>query len=238
MIKASFYVSKYLSGRSYPKGETKNSRSSSFNLTDELQVKDFGDITYEPKTAQIKPRNMLGYDDVVACNQRLSEKVFDILSDDRMCITLGGDHAIGIGSVDGHVRQRKNIAIVWVDAHADLNTNTSSTSGNVHGMPLALLAEEFAGMWPYLPNMDWQVPRVSTKNIAYIGLRSVDDFEKDMIARYNITAFGMRDVDKYGIHDVINMALEAIDPTADRSIHLSFDIDALSKINLQDQPAR
>ena len=91
-----------------------------------------------------------------SCNEILSKKVTEVLNDDRLCITLGGDHSIGIGTIDGHLKYNDNVALIWVDAHADLNTDSTSPSGNIHGMPVALLAKELADYWPYIPGMDWQ----------------------------------------------------------------------------------
>ena len=73
-----------------------------------------------------------------------------------------------------------------MDAHADLNTNKTSSTGNVHGMPMALLAKELSDYWPYLPGMDWQQPVISLRNVAYIGLRSVDSYERLVIDKLGI----------------------------------------------------
>lgn len=76
----------------------------------------------------------------------------------------------GVGTVDGHIKAKDNdVCVLWIDAHADLNTNKTSDSGNIHGMPMALLASELSDYWPYLPGMDWQKPIISIKNVAYIG---------------------------------------------------------------------
>ena len=80
------------------------------------------------------------------------------MKEDRLCLTIGGDHSCGIGTIDGHVKAKGDVAVLWVDAHADLNTNATSPTGNVHGMPVALLAKELSDYWPYLPGMDWQMP--------------------------------------------------------------------------------
>jgi arginase len=82
-----------------------------------------------------------------------------VISDGRLCLSLGGDHSMGVGTIDGHMQAKGELSVLWVDAHADINTNTTSQSGNVHGMPVALLAKELSDYWPYLPGLDWQVPR-------------------------------------------------------------------------------
>lgn len=71
--------------------------------------------------------------------------------------------------MDGHIKAKDDICILYVDAHADLNTNSTSESGNVHGMSVALLVTELADYWPLLPGMDWLKPTLSLRNVAYIG---------------------------------------------------------------------
>lgn len=175
---------------------------------------------------------MLNWPNVAECNRKLAEQVSNIIKDGRICLTLGGDHSIGLGTVSGHARTCENgdIAVLWVDAHADINTNKSSPSGNVHGMPMGLIAKEFSTEWPDLPFMEWHKPIFSVQNLAYIGLRSVDPYERHIIDKFNITAFDMKDVQLYGIHNVIRMALHKIDPGANRSLHVSFDIDSLDPL--------
>nr|CAD7458491.1 unnamed protein product [Timema tahoe] len=161
---------------------------------------------------------------------QVSEKVQDVMKDGRVCVTLGGDHSLSIGTVDGHVKARGDVAVLWVDAHADLNTADTSPTGNVHGMPVALLAKELSDYWPYLPGMDWQKPTLSIKQFAYIGLRSVDEYERVIMDKYSITAFGMEDIEYKGIINVVNEALQSIDPLSRLPLHVSFDIDCLDSL--------
>lgn len=133
--------------------------------------------------------------------------------------------------MDGHIQAKsENICLLWIDAHADLNTNKTSKTGNIHGMPVALLARELSDYWPYLPGMDWQKPVMSIRNIAYIGLRSVDLYERLVIDNLGINAYGMEDVERYGIDTVVAMALDRIDPDRNKPIHISFDIDSLDSL--------
>lgn len=195
----------------------------------DLDVRDYGDISYDVKNTN-DINNMSYLDHVASCTSRLSEQIRQVLQDGRQALTIGGDHSLSIGTIDGHVKAKQDVAVIWVDAHADLNTNKTSESGNVHGMPVALLTSELADYWPYLPGMDWQMPMLSIRNIAYIGLRSVDSYERLIIEKFGITAFGMEDIERYGIHDVMHMALNKIDPHSSKSLHVSFDIDALDPL--------
>ncbi|KMQ85606.1 arginase- mitochondrial-like protein [Lasius niger] len=195
----------------------------------ELDVQDYGDVLYDANNiGDVNNMSHLGY--VASCTSRLSKQVRQVLRDGRQVLTIGGDHSLSIGTIDGHVKEKQDVAVIWVDAHADLNTNKTSVSGNVHGMPVALLTSELADYWPYLPGMDWQMPMLSIRNVAYIGLRSVDRYERLVIENFGIAAFGMEDIERYGIHDVMHMALNKVDPYNSKSLHVSFDIDALDPL--------
>lgn len=133
----------------------------------------------------------------------------------------------GIGTINGHLKSKNNdVGVIWIDAHADINTNKTSGSGNVHGMPLAVLSKELLPYWECdLP--DWLNPKFLLKNLCYIGLRSVDTYENAIMHNLGIHYFDMYDVQRYGIHAVVTAALDRIDPQQRKSIHVSFDIDGL-----------
>lgn len=112
-----------------------------------------------------------------------------------------------------------------VDAHADINTPDSTTSGNLHGCPVSfLLGLSGTNIEPF---SKWMSPCLKPENLVYIGLRDVDAEEKKIIRELGIKAFSMHDVDKHGIGKVVEMALDAVNPARDKPIHLSYDVDAL-----------
>jgi arginase len=167
---------------------------------------------------------------VSAVTQALSQQVYDHAKEGRFVLTLGGDHSIAIGTISGTakaIRERlgRDMAVIWVDAHADINTPETSDSGNIHGMPVAFLTG-LASDKPDAP-FGWITDehRVSVKKIVYIGLRDVDRGEKKILRENGIKAFSMHDIDRHGIGKVMDMALGWIG--SDTPIHLSFDIDAL-----------
>ncbi|GAD95250.1 arginase [Paecilomyces variotii No. 5] len=171
-----------------------------------------------------KPRS------VSAVTQRLSQQVYEHAKDGKFVLTLGGDHSIAIGTISGTakaIRERlgREMAVIWVDAHADINTPEMSPSGNVHGMPMAFLTgiakEEKKDIFGWIEKEHM----VSVRKLVYIGLRDVDRGEKQILRENGIKAFSMHDVDKYGIGRVVEMALAYIGN--DTPIHLSFDVDAL-----------
>lgn len=171
---------------------------------------------------------------VSAVTEDLASKVYEQAKHGRMVLTLGGDHSIAIGTIGGTskaIRERlgKEIAVIWVDAHADLNTPETSDSGNIHGMPVAFLTgfakSEETGIFDWLAKDFSTFPALSHKKLVYIGLRDVDRGEKQLLRENGIKAFSMHDIDKHGIGRVLEMALAHIG--SDTPIHLSFDVDAL-----------
>ncbi|KAH6670940.1 arginase [Plectosphaerella plurivora] len=175
-------------------------------------------------------RNMKNPLAVSAVTKRIAEQVYTQAIEGRMVLTLGGDHSVAIGTIAGSAkatRERigREIAVIWVDAHADINTPETSDSGNIHGMPVAFVTglakesrEEYFG-WIKEAHM------LSVKKLVYIGLRDVDAGEKRILRENNVKAFSMHDIDRHGIGRVMEMALAHIG--TDTPIHLSFDVDAL-----------
>lgn len=148
-------------------------------------------------------RNMKRPLAVSAVTQRLSEQVYEHAREGRCVLTLGGDHSIAIGTISGTakaIRERlgREMAVIWVDAHADINTPETSDSGNIHGMPVAFLTglatEERQDVFGWLKDDQ----KVSLKKLVYIGLRDVDKGEKKILREHGIKAFSMHDIDKYG----------------------------------------
>lgn len=204
-------------------------------ISPNIDVKDYGDVHYELMKANgRKIHNLKELEHVAACNKALADKVEEIVNDNRMPITLGGDHSLGIGSITGLLRknQAENLCILWVDAHLDLNTNTTSPSGNMHGMPASLLVKELRSDWPVIPELEpWCQAQLSLKNFCWIGLRSIDYFERVMMEKHGINYFDMRDIERMGIEKVVHRALEILNPFGDKKLHVSFDIDALDPIH-------
>ncbi len=175
-------------------------------------------------------RNMKRPKAVSAVTKALSEQVYEHASKGRFVLTLGGDHSIAIGTIAGTskaVKERlgRDMAVIWVDAHADINTPETSGSGNIHGMPVAFITglanDDKEDVFGWIKNEH----KLSLKKLVYIGLRDVDKGEKQILKDHGIRAFSMNDIDRYGIGKVMDMALGWIG--SDTPIHLSFDVDAL-----------
>ena len=198
-----------------------------YNIHYDGQVHDYRDLMPREDPDH---RGMKNPRAVCAVTRKLSSQVYEHAKEGRFVLTLGGDHSIAIGTISGSakaMRERlgREIAVIWVDAHADINTPEISDSGNIHGMPVAFLTG-LASDQPDAP-FGWiqDDQRISVKKLVYIGLRDVDRGEKKLLREHGIKAFSMHDVDRHGIGRVMDMALGWIG--SDTPIHLSFDIDAL-----------
>ncbi|KAF8735837.1 hypothetical protein AX14_001412 [Amanita brunnescens Koide BX004] len=141
----------------------------------------------------------------------------------QLPVTLGGDHSLAMGTISGTLSAYPDACVIWIDAHADINTIDTTESGNIHGMPISFLL----GIGDKIDGFAWCKPLLKPERLVYIGLRDVDAGEKRHLKQQNIKAFSMHEVDKYGIGKVVEMALDHVNPNRDRPIHLSFDVDAL-----------
>jgi len=149
-------------------------------------------------------------------------------------LVIGGDHSIAIGSIAGISKaSSENLRVIWVDAHADFNTPTSSKSHNLHGMPLSALTNVF-DLSQY-PNFEFfaHYPKLKPEHVAIIGARSVDPPELTLLEEAGVHLYTMTEIDEYGIAAVIEDAFKRLakdesgEPLANCHFHLSYDIDAL-----------
>ncbi len=138
---------------------------------------------------------------------------------------VGGDHSIAVGTVAAAGSDGEPIGLIWVDAHGDFNTPDTSPSGNIHGMPLAILMGEGH---PALVNVGTQGPKVLPENVVMIGLRDIDPSEKKRLKTSGVTVFTMRDIDEQGISTVANKAMMKFAHM--KRIHLTLDMDALDPV--------
>ena len=191
-----------------------------------LEVVDRGNIS-GPNNPWRPPVN--GYRhlaEVTQWNQSVHDAVYAELASGRLPILLGGDHCLGIGSISAvarHCRDTgKKLRVLWLDAHADFNTNTLTPSGNIHGMPVACLC----GHGPKeLIEIGGQVPAIHPKWVRQLGIRSVDEGEKRFVHEQDLEVFDMRYVDEMGMRAAVELALALID--ANTHLHVSFDVDFL-----------
>jgi arginase len=135
---------------------------------------------------------------------------------------LGGDHSVSLGTLGGLARANGPGGVLWLDAHGDLNRPETSPSGNVHGMPLAA-ALGLGG--PEFDSAAFRLPAVDPARVALVGVRALDDEERELLAELDALVFTMSDVDKLGIETVMRDALERVSGGA--FTHVSLDMDVL-----------
>jgi arginase len=198
------------------------------------EVADLGNIPVEQAETEPEGNPRAKYlPQIAAACTHLAERVEEALSQGHLPLVLGGDHSVAVGTVSGvsrHFRRRgRSVGLVWLDAHADMNTPESSPSGNVHGMPLACIA----GLGPpELTDLFEYRPKIEPRNIVIVGLRDVDDLEKPHVRDTGLRAFTMRDIDERGLRSVMEEAIRvACEGTA--GFHLSLDMDF---VDPQDAP--
>ena len=192
------------------------------------EVHDLGNVEVDQAESRPVGRENARYlHEITATCRRLAKSVEGALAKGQFPLVLGGDHSVAAGTVAGvakHFRRSKErIGLIWVDAHADMNTPDTSPSGNVHGMPLA----SCIGMGPdELVKLAGFSPKVRPENVALVGIRDVDQLEKPHIKASGVRAFTMREIDERGLLHVMNEAIRiASDGTA--GFHLSFDMDGV-----------
>ena len=190
------------------------------------EVEDFGNIHVEQAERWPSGDQHAKYlPQIAAACDELAGKVQDALARGFVPLVLGGDHSVAIGTVSGvsrHFRSREErVGLIWLDAHADMNTPETSPSGNIHGMPLACIA----GVGPAeLVDLAGFRPKVAAKNIVIVGLRDVDLTERPIVHESGVRAFTMRDIDERGLRAVMEEAIRlACDGTV--GFHCSLDMD-------------
>jgi arginase len=190
------------------------------------QVSDKGDVaTPIPETQTERDPKKKYIREIARVCQKLYSQTYQSHTEGALPLVLGGDHSLAAGSAgataDFAAASGKDIGLVWVDAHGDMNTPASTTSGNVHGMPLAALL----GPEPVeLARIGQRSPKVRADRTVLIGVRNLDDKEKQAIRDAGIHVFTMKDVDRNGIAAVMKRAL-ALAGRDTAGIHVSFDLD-------------
>jgi arginase len=187
------------------------------------EVKDFGDITIERRSEEQVSAGLKNLTQVIHANDLLRQQVESIEAEGYFPLVLGGDHSIAIGTLAGVTKKRKQLGVIWYDAHGDLNTGDTSPSGNIHGMPLAVslgLGDES------LTSIGGFAPKIKPEHIVIVGARSLDDGEKELIKEKGIKIFTMHEIDRLGMTKVMEQAIEHVSAGTD-GVHLSLDLDGL-----------
>jgi arginase len=192
----------------------------------DLEVVDLGNLSGPGNPWQPPEGGYRHLPEVVRWNELMHEAMYAQLRQARLPILLGGDHCLSIGSISAVARhcreQGRKLRVLWLDAHADFNTSQLSPSGNVHGMPVAVLC----GFGPTaLTGIGGAAPAIEPSWVRQIGIRSVDEGERRFVHEQGLDVFDMRCVDEMGMRQTMEQALAGLD--ADTHLHVSFDVDFL-----------
>ena len=204
------------------------------NLADHIRslgydVTDHGDAVIVQPAEQEKDENPKHLVEMIVSSRNISDALSKILAGGEIPIILGGDHAIAIptfSTVAAHYRAKgEEIGLIWFDAHADINTSETSPSGNIHGMPLAVLLghghEELTGLCGF-------APKLNPKYLAHIGARDIDEGERSQIEKLGLRKnfFTMSDIDSRGMGACVADAI-AIASQAPGGFAVTFDVDGI-----------
>jgi len=190
-------------------------------------VVDKGDLpTPIPETQEQRDEHKKYIRDIAKVCQKLYQSALATLEEGAMPIVLGGDHSLAAGSVAAaaewaNTTRHLPLGLIWVDAHGDMNTPATTSSGNVHGMPLAALLGPEPAELSRIGNF---APKVQPAHTVLIGVRNLDDREKVLVRDSHIHVFTMKDIDRQGIASVVEQAV-ALAGAGTAGIHVSFDMD-------------
>lgn len=187
-------------------------------------VEDNGNIDVPiAETREIQDKRLKYMPEIVDVNQQLYQAVAQAINDGVIPLVIGGDHSLGIGSLAGCAASGKQFGVIWFDTHGDYNSLDTTSSGNIHGMPLAVAngigAAELTGV-------GGTQRKIREENTVIIGARDLDDEEREMIHKSKITVFSMSDIDRLGMEEVVRRGIEVASRGTD-GVHVSFDLDVI-----------
>lgn len=189
------------------------------------EIKDLGNLSVAQPESRVQGDVKLKYlTQVRAVCDELRSMVAQVMAENAFPIVLGGDHSLAIGSVAGAAEALKGeMGCIWFDAHGDMNTDETTPSGNIHGMPLAA---SLGYGHDDLTRIGSLFPKLKPERVVLVGARSIDPLERELIVKSGINVFTMADVDEQGISSVMMRAIE-IATNGTSGVHLSVDLDAL-----------
>jgi len=195
------------------------------------EVEDTGDIDIEIMERQSPGDPKLRYlDEILKTSQILAERVENVLEQEKFPLCLGGDHSMALGTIAGISsycsKRNLTLGVIWIDAHTDMNSDDTTPSGNIHGMPLA--ASLGLGNKSLVDFYGFS-PKLKPQNCAVIGARSIDHLERINIKKLELNVYTMSDIDKLGIHRIISRVLKQFKENVDH-IHISFDVDSIDPL--------
>jgi arginase len=187
------------------------------------RVRDHGNVeTAVPEATALRDERARFLPEIKETCERIAAKIVEESDAGAMPLVLGGDHSVALGTLGGLAAAHGAGGVLWIDAHADINTPDTSPSGNVHGMPLAA-ALGLAGAEFDSPS--WPLPAVDPKRVALLGLRQTDEGERKLLRDAGVRAFTMSEIDRIGVERAVREALDRV--SGGGFVHVSLDMDAL-----------
>lgn len=172
---------------------------------------------------EIENDKLKNYQSVLLTNEAIAKISHQVHQEHKTPLHILGDHSASIGSVSASSYHANNLGLIWIDAHADLNTDETTFTGNIHGMSVAALLNLFDNR---LNSILYNGQKIKPENLIYIGLRDIDSGEKQFLEDLNIVTFMYQDVVEQGLNKVlnqINLKFENCD-----KIHISLDLDSMN----------
>ncbi|MBE3552728.1 MAG: arginase [Kyrpidia tusciae] len=189
-----------------------------------FEVQDLGNVPVpEPEAKEIQDPKLKYLPEIERVSEEIAARVSEVLKRGSMPVILGGDHSLAIGSLAGVALAKARVGVIWFDAHGDMNTQETTPSGNIHGMPLAV---SLGLGHPGLTRVAGFAPKVRPENVVLVGARSIDEGEARLIRKSGLRVFTMHEIDRQGIGAVMEEAIRIASRGVD-GVHLSLDLDAL-----------
>jgi arginase len=189
-----------------------------------IEVKDFGDVQVPVISRGKSDKNYITELKKVCTS--LADRIKYSIEDGYLPLIIGGDHSITIGTFSGLISAKKDLGLIWFDAHGDFNTLATSQTGNLHGMSLAVINGDGPEELLSILGNDY---KLKGQNIVLVGVRSLDLEERRRLKETNINIYTIGDIDRRGIEEVMEEAIK-IASQGKEGIHVSFDIDVLDPL--------
>ncbi len=184
---------------------------------------DWGNVgTPVPEAVTVGDERLRYLPEIKLSCAHIADRVAEALAIGMLPLVLGGDHTVALGTLGGLRRGGEPGGVLWIDAHGDLNTPESSPSGNVHGM---VLAAALGLLGPVLDSDAWTLPAVDPARLALVGVRSLDEGERELLRRLDARVYTMSDIDRIGVERALRESLDHI--AGPGFVHVSLDMDSV-----------
>lgn len=189
------------------------------NRYSDLNIKKINEVIVEEENLD----NLKNLNSVVATCTNLAKETDDIIRSGKTPICIGGDHSLAMGTVSGSAKTNKKLGLLWVDSHSDINTDVTTITGNIHGMPVSALMgfgnEKLASIY----GTD---PKVLPQHVVLFGVRDMDPLECDIVEKLNIRCYTYDEITSRGLDVCLNEVKQYLSDI--NKLHVSFDLDSMN----------